>query len=248
MAEYVLTENGNIKVTDGRPTVKDGDKVYGVDAIGAAATITSLHAESAGHRKEAKEAKGALLKFGNIDPAEATSALELVASMGDDHKVEVENLKKEMNNTWQSKLAEKDTTIAGLEKQLFGATVTSKFATSEVVKSTVLPPDVAAAVFGSNFKPDGSATDSSGNPIYSKAKPGELAGFEEALQVLIDNYPSKNAILKGSGANGSGGQGGGRVQGGQEAGWFDKKSPEYSLTKQATLANTNPILYKQLKG
>lgn len=48
------------------------------------------------------------------------------------------------------------------------------------------------------------AYDASGNKIYSRAKPGELAQFDEALEFLVENYPQKDYILKASGNNGGG--------------------------------------------
>jgi len=38
--------------------------------------------------------------------------------------------------------------------------------------------------------------------------PGEAAGFDEALSILVEHYPYKDQILKGTGASG-GGSGGG---------------------------------------
>lgn len=74
------------------------------------------------------------------------------------------------------------------------------------------------AAFGRHFKVvDGklAASDANGNPIYSRKQPGAQADFDEALGILIDQYPHKDSILKadnkpGSGApaNGGGGKGG----------------------------------------
>lgn len=43
-----------------------------------------------------------------------------------------------------------------------------------------------------------------GNPIYSRKNPGELADFDEALEIIISQYPHKDSILRGSGASGAG--------------------------------------------
>jgi hypothetical protein len=82
-----------------------------------------------------------------------------------------------------------------------------------------IPADMVQARFGNAFKiEDGKvvAYDSQNNKIYSRARPGELADFDEALDVLVDMYPHKDSILKGSGASGGGagsGGGGGAAQG-----------------------------------
>jgi hypothetical protein len=63
------------------------------------------------------------------------------------------------------------------------------------------------ARFGQNFKIENGkivATDLTGNKIFSRARPGEHADFEEALEILVDQYPHKDQILKGTGSSGSG--------------------------------------------
>ncbi len=47
------------------------------------------------------------------------------------------------------------------------------------------------------------AYDGTGNKIYSRSKPGELASFDEALGFWW-RYPQKDYILKSSGNNGGG--------------------------------------------
>jgi hypothetical protein len=249
--KYVLDENGNIKIgPKGHPmVVGDDGKEYEVDAIGAQTTITALHAESASHRKEAADRKKALEAFGDIDPVAAREALTTVKGLSTDHKVQIDNLKSEMNTAWQVKFDAELSKAKALSDDLFNARVTTKFATSEVVKKTVLTPDIAAKVFGGNFNVDGTAKDAAGNVIYSKEKPGEPASFDEALSVIIDNYPNKNAILRGSGTGGSGShQGGAGNDSGAVTNFFTKGNKQYSLTEQAKVAKTNPELYKSLKA
>lgn len=84
-----------------------------------------------------------------------------------------------------------------------------------ITDKLAIPADLAQAFFGKNFgiSEDGQivAKDANGNEIYSRITPGQKAGFEEALESLIDAYPHKDSILKGSQASGSGsntGQGG----------------------------------------
>ncbi len=43
----------------------------------------------------------------------------------------------------------------------------------------------------------------------SPANPGEPASFDEALAIIVQAYPHRDTILKGTGASGSGAQGGG---------------------------------------
>jgi hypothetical protein len=52
-----------------------------------------------------------------------------------------------------------------------------------------------------------------GNPISSKKHIGENASFDEALELIIDNYKHKDSILKAADAGGSGSNGGGGARG-----------------------------------
>jgi hypothetical protein len=247
--KYLLDEKGNIVAKDGKPTVIDDDgKEFAIDAINAQKTITQLHAEAAEHRKKASANAKLLEQFEGIDPVAAKDAITQVASLGDNHKLEVEKLKTALNTTWQEKLEAEQKVNKELSDKLYSATVLSKFATSDIVKKTVLTPDIAAKVFGAHFDADGVAKDAKGNVIYSKEKPGEAAGFDEALTLILEQYPSKDAILRSSlSGSGAPGSGGGHL-GADFAKFFDKKSPEYSITEQSKLANSNPQLYTQLKA
>ena len=118
--DYVLTENGNIKVTDGKPTVKDGDKEFGVDAIGANDRLTALTAESNDRRKKVGELTTQLEAFSGIeDPAAAIDALQKVKGMSDDREKALNDLKDTINKTWETKQAEWETEKANINKDLF---------------------------------------------------------------------------------------------------------------------------------
>ncbi|HCJ1630488.1 TPA: hypothetical protein NQQ18_005298, partial [Klebsiella pneumoniae] len=70
-----------------------------------------------------------------------------------------------------------------------------------------IPADLLQARFGQSFKVEEGkvvAYDGTGNKIYSRSKPGELASFDEALEFLVEQYPQKDYILKSSGNNGGG--------------------------------------------
>lgn len=246
--KYALDENGNVKLKDGKIVLLDDDgKEVAFDALVANNTISNLHKEAAEHRKKSSERGKIIDKLGDIDIDAAKEALQTVQSMSQEHKLQVEQLKENLNKTWQDKYQQKEEEAKSLSQKLYDATVTAKFATSEAVKKTILTPDIAAKVFGSHFKEDGTAVDFNGNTIYSMEKPGEAAQFDEALNVILNNYPNKNAILRGSGANGSGSHNSGP---GNEnaviAKYYDKNSPSFNRTEQAKIARTNPELHKRL--
>lgn len=201
-------------MTDGKPTlIGDDNKEFTIDAIGAQTKITQLSTEAAGYRKKASE-RGSVLEAIPKDildnPTAAMDALKTVASMGDDHKADMNKLKTELEGSYSKALADKDTVITGLQDNLFESNVKGKFATSKQVARTVLTPSIAFNTFKDHFSADGSAKDYEGNTIFAKEKPGSAAGIEESLGYLIDNHPEKGDILKGSGVHGSGSGGGGR--------------------------------------
>ncbi len=198
------------KMTDDGKIVDDAGTEVTADALntmvdGFNAKFDDVTKESNSRRKKAGELAT------ELETATATSATlqTQVDAIDDKNKVKIDELKGEINKAWETKEAEWNAERVGLSDRLFDATVGVNFATSKVVAGTVLPPDIAKATFGKQFNPDGSANDASGNPIYSKSKPGELAGFDEALSQIIDAYPGKDSIMKATGTGGSGGQGSG---------------------------------------
>lgn len=143
----------------------------------------------------------------------------------------VEKLKVEMKESYDGQLTEKDTILKdtielhtgilqGKDAIIRGLMVSSKFATSPYFtgkdKKTILPPDIGESYFGKHYrveeiegkeKPVLRAYHDNGDVINSKTNPGEPATFEEAMGIIIDLYPGKDAILSVTGG-GSGGQGG----------------------------------------
>ncbi len=206
---YKFTEAGNIvKGEGGHPVYIDDDdptKEYEIDAPGAQAKINTLTTESNDRRK----------KLGTMttDLATATTTIGTlqteVDAIDDKNRVKMDEYKNSINEGWEAKEKTWQDTEKGLNTKLFNATTGTQFASSTVVKKTVLPPDVAKATFGHHFKPDGTATNAAGNPIYSKSSPGEFAKFDEAIEVLIDERPDRDSIWKATDASGSGGHTGG---------------------------------------
>ena len=214
-----ITVDGKIyaEVNDGKPIyVFDDGKESPFDAPGTSATISRLNAESKGHR-EAKEAALSSLKAfeGISDPALALKALATVKNLDDKRLVdagEIEKVRAESIKAVEEKYAPIVSKAESLEKQLVSERIGGSFARSKMIaEKLAIPPDMVEARFGNAFKLEGSdvvAYDKSGNKIYSREKPGEVAGFDESLSILIDQYPYRDQILKSSGANGSGAQGG----------------------------------------
>lgn len=206
------------EIQDGKPVyVEDDGKEVAFDAVGTRATITRLNAEAKQHRERAETAEKTAKAFEGIDDAGAArKALEIVANLDAKKLVdagEIEKVKGEISKAFQAQLDEANTKAQTLEQQLYGEKIGGSFARSKVIaEKLAVPADMVQATFGNRFKiEDGKvvAYDANGNKIFSRARPGELADFDEALETLVDSYPHKNHILKGTGANGGGAPNGG---------------------------------------
>lgn len=219
-----LDANGNVVLQDGKPVyVHDDGKEVAFDAVATVATISRLNGEAKSHRERAEAAETKLKDFTGIeDPAAAIKALQTVKNLDDKKLVdagEVEKVKAEAIKAVEEKYAPTVKRVGELEQQLHGEVIGGAFTRSKVIADKfAIPADLVQARFGTHFKMDGGkmvAVDAQGNKIFSRARPGELADFDEALEVLVDQYPYKANILKGAQASGGGASGG---QGGQGGG------------------------------
>lgn len=206
------------ELSDGKPVyVEDDGRETAFDAPATRGTITRLNKEAQGHR-EGKENVEKLLKSfeGITDPAAAIKALNIVANLDAKKLVdagEIDKVKAEISRAFQGQLEEANTKNKGLEEALYSEKIGGSFARSKfIAEKLAIPADMVQAAFGKNLKvEDGKivAYDSNGNKIFSRARPGELAEFDEALELLVDAYPHKDHILKGSGGAGGGANPGG---------------------------------------
>lgn len=196
----------------------DGKEVA-FDAPGTVAKIGQLNGEARDHRVRAETAEGKLKAFDGIeDPAAARSALATVKNLKDGDLIaagKVDEIKAAAITAVEEKYKPFVTKAENLERELYGEKIGGAFARSKFIsEKAAIPADIVQARFGQNFKiEDGKvvAYDPSGNKIFSRANPGELADFEEGLETLISAYPYKDQILKGTGGSGGGarpGQGG----------------------------------------
>ncbi|NMZ54170.1 DUF6651 domain-containing protein [Pseudomonas lundensis] len=213
-----LDENGNAVLQDGKPVyVHDDGKEVAFDAPGTVAAITRLNSEAKGHRERAENAEKAVKAFEGIDdPAAAKKALATVANLDAKTLVdagEIETVKTEISKAFQLQLDEVTGKAQTLEQQLYAEKIGGSFSRSKFIADKLaVPADMVQATFGQNLKvEDGKvvAYDAQGQKIFSRARPGELADFDEAIETLVSQYPHRDHILKSSGANGGGAQNGG---------------------------------------
>ena len=213
-----LDENGNAVLQDGKPVyVHEDGKEVAFDAPGTVAAITRLNSEAKGHRERAENAEKAVKAFEGIDdPAAAKKALATVANLDAKTLVdagEIEKVKAEISKAFQLQLDEVTGKAQTLEQQLYAEKIGGSFSRSKFIADKLaVPADMVQATFGQNLKvEDGKvvAYDAQGQKIFSRARPGELADFDEAIETLVSQYPHRDHILKSSGANGGGAQNGG---------------------------------------
>lgn len=217
-----LDDAGHVVVSDGKPVyVDDNGKDIPFDVLGTMQTIDRITNESKGYKARAQTAEASLKAFEGItDPKAALDALNKVAAFKDKDLIEagkVEEIKaaaiKAVEDKYKPIIEEAETLKAALHQEKIGGS----FARSKFIQDKIaVPADFIEARFGKHFKlEDGKvvATDPSGNPIYSKASPGNLADFDEALEFLVSNYPQRDHILKGASGNGAGAKGTGTAGG-----------------------------------
>lgn len=213
-----LDDAGHVVLSDGKPVyLKDDGSEVAFDVVGTTQTIARLNSEAKGHRERAEKAEGALKSFEGIeDPKKALEALATVSNLDAKKLVdagEIEKVKAEISKAYQAQVDEAVKARNDIERQLYAEKIGGSFARSKVIaEKLAIPPDLVEARFGGAFSIEEGrvvAKDAHGNKLYSQANPGELAGFDEALEMLVNAYPYKDQILKGTGASGGGASGGG---------------------------------------
>jgi hypothetical protein len=231
------------EIQDGKPIfIEDDGKEVAFDAAGTRATITRLNSEAKQHRERAEAAEKTAKAFEGIDDAAAArKALETVANLDAKKLVdagEIEKVKGEISKAFQAQLDEANGKAQTLEQQLYGEKIGGSFARSQVIaEKLAVPADMVQATFGNRFKIEEGkvvAYDANGNKIFSRARPGELADFDEALETLVDAYPHKDHILKGSGANGGGAPTGGGRPNPQKGNFGGSKEERLAAIKSLT--------------
>lgn len=199
--------------TNGLPVyIHDDGKEIGFDAAQAVSTISARNAEAKSHREAKEAAEANLAKFSGIsDPTKALEALDMMTKIDQKKLIDagaVDQVKAEITKSFQAQLDEANDRSQKLESQLYDSMIGGSFSGSKFITDKIaIPADMLQARFGQSFKvEDGKvvAYDGTGNKIYSRAKPGELASFDEAMEFLVEQYPQKDHILKASGNQGTG--------------------------------------------
>ena len=214
--------------TDGNPVyaLEDG-KELGYDGEALAGQVTKLNGEAARRRTEAKEANDKLSAIDERivkDPSAALSALDTVASLNDKQLIdagEVDKVKNEAikatTERYEDLITKKykplEGQLAETKTQLHEEMIGGRFARSAFIEEKVAyPAPMLRDTFGKFFHIDEDkviARYANGEDVFSRKNPGMRATFDEAIEILIDESPHRDNILKSGGKKGSGGKGGG---------------------------------------
>lgn len=220
------------EVDDGKPVfLGDDGKRIPFDAPHTIATIARLNGETKAQREAREAAEGRLKGFEGIeDPDAARAALETVRNLKDGDLIragEVETIKvaarRAADEQVQNEARRSGARIKELEKErdqfrglYTGEKIGRVFSGSKfIAEKCLVPSPMMQAQFGGHFRvEDGRVVAYEGDAkIMSMAKPGDVAEPDEALELLVNAYPYRDAILKGTGSSGSGARHGGSAGG-----------------------------------
>lgn len=228
-----------------KPFYVEQDGTFRLDVEGGFKTHDEINGLTSALNKERdnrSKLEKTLKKFEGIENVEdALKAMDTVKNLDAKKLIdagEVEKVKAEVAKAMQSKIDELQRHADDLKDQvkqkeniLHQELIGGRFARSKFINEKLtIPPDMVQFRFGNQFQvKDGKviAFDQHGNELYSKNKPGELAEFDEALELIVSSYQNKDSILKGNNATGPGVQTGGhRLPAGID---LDKISPAEML-------------------
>lgn len=216
-----LDENGHVVVQDNKPVyVHEDGKEVAFDAPQTIATISRLNGEAKTHREAKEQFEAQAKAFEGLDPVKVKEALGIVQNLDAKKLVdagEVDKVKAEITDalkkTYEPQIQQLTTERDAVQQQLHSELIGGGFARSKYIQDNIaVPVDMVQAQFGKSFKIEEGkvvAYGTDGQRIYSRARPGEVADFDEALESLVGGYPHKDSILKGGQGSGGGFQGGG---------------------------------------
>ena len=223
-----LDDNNLAVLQDGKPVyLHDDGREIAFDGAQAFGKIKQLTGENVAYKKRYEDAEAAHKLFEGLEPEAARKAIELVKNFDDKKLVDagkVEEVRAAAVKEYEEKLLEVNRSDAAQSKKLqaqldqmtndlYAEKIGGSFNRSKVIaEKFAIPADLMQARFGSAFKVENGqivAYDTAGNKIYSRERAGELANFDEAIEMLVDQYPYKAQILKGTGASGGGATGNG---------------------------------------
>jgi len=221
-----LDENGHVVIQEGKPVyIYEDGKEAPFDVNAAMQKIADLNEESKTRRLTIEKIVGDLEKYkdedGNLlNPDVAFNAIKTVKNYSDKEMfdaTQVESMKAQMNKAYTEKtdamIKNHNNEKAALEKAIynkdaaiFKLLVKDRFNTSKFVNDKLaIPSEIVADYFGGHFKVEGEPESLrvvgyvGDEKILSRERPGTPADFEEAIEAIVDRYPMKDRIMRGTG-------------------------------------------------
>jgi hypothetical protein len=213
-------------------TDKDNEEL-GLDAIHLFELRPQLENQVKQLKESSQKNKEVLNLFKGVKPEEipkwvtdAKKALETVDNLDKGQLVkakEVEDIKRQAQENMQAEIEgirqsyeEKIQSFGEAQAKdadtIYKLMVKDQFVNSKFVDSTLAMTTVGAQrYFKDNFKVEENEKGErivvgyfdDGSKVYSKARAGELADFEEALSLLVEKSPEKDSLLKGKSQSGT---------------------------------------------
>jgi len=235
--ELLLDENNNVVLKDGMPVYRYNDgSEQPFDAKATLESLNGkvkdLEEREKRHAENNEKISQELGKYKDIDLEEVKKNAEIIKKLEDKDLVDekgVEALKKTMIANFEEEkkadqrknkkvLKQLEEENGSLQKMIFNMAVINKFSNDDHFSGkepkTFYPPEDAAKVFGDNFKVEIKndkvrvhAVDKEGNVVMSKKNHGEIADFHEAIEILIDQHPRRDDILRSGKKGGPGATG-----------------------------------------
>jgi len=219
-APRAFENEGGWKMDGDKMALAEGNPVW-IDADGTERTIKRetiphLQNEAKTYRTQLQEMQNKYKDFEGLDAKAAREALEKMKTVDLSKMVEVgkiDEVKTTLKSEYDAQIGERDKKITTLQERINGMIVDNAFANSEFIKENIaVPVEMFRAAFGQHFKIEDDklqAFDRAGNRIMSKKNLGEFADFEEAVELLVEGYSQRDAILKAPDQRGSGSRGNG---------------------------------------
>lgn len=220
-----LDKDNHAVLQDGKPVyIKEDGEEMAFDANLAFNKHHQLNEENKEWRLKLEEANKTLKQFEKIDPAKYEEYAEIAGKFKESEMAkngELEKLKqelaqtsekkiKEVEETWQARYTAKAEEAAKFANQYNKTVIGNQFLNSKYIKENlIVPPDVIEKMFGERFTIDPErnkviALDEAGKPMLSEDKIGSVADFDEAVKLMMKQYPHRDTLMKPSGVPGGG--------------------------------------------
>lgn len=220
-----VDEKGSAVLKDGMPVCvhEDGTEfVHDIDS--AVRKINNFNEERDRHTKRYAELESKFKPYETLDPDEVRDALEIKKNLSEKKLLDLDGvkaIKKEMRTSFDLErddlVKQHKETIEKIQNErkadqdlIYNLMVSEQFHKSPFFtgddRKTIYNAQDATKIFGEHFRverdPDSGKASVKAylddKPILSRQNHGEPADFEEAIGILIDRHPFKDAILRGS--------------------------------------------------